>query len=354
VSIILRVAALLPIPVILGLVIWAGNRPLPPPPVLEQGDHHGASSASKAFKLPDKLGEGWAVQGKVEQYDKKTLFDRIDGAAPAYIRAGFEYSLGAELRKPGMKESVVADIYAMGSAPRALGMYATERDLSYTFIEVGEAGYVASGSLNFWQGPFYVKLAGFEEGEAMDRALKEVAAALAKALPRAKDRGALAPLGWLAEEGRVAHSEGYSYPPLGDVDGLDQVFFASYRASAEGEPFKLFVVRLKDAAEAEQRLGRARAYFEKDGAKVSESKEGEARILEVAGEETRTVLLLKGAVLAGAIDLTDPAMVPVARARLLPTVDRASAGPTKKAAAGGENVGVPGWTQAARGKKAER
>jgi hypothetical protein len=320
----LKLLALVPIPVVIGLVLWAGTRPVPPPPLLRHGGggHGGADDGPKAVTLPEKLKSGWAVQGKVERYNKKTLFDRIDGAAPAYIRAGFVYSLGAELKLPDMKESVVADIYAMGSAARALGMYATERDASYSFIEVGEEGYLASGSLNFWQDQFYIKLAGFEEGESMNAALRKLASDLGGALPATSGGGKkeLAPLRWLPPDGRQENSDGYSHTPLGDVEGLEQVFFASYKEQGAEERYRLFVGQAKDAAEAGQRYGRVKAYFEKDGAKTAESTEGSVRILKVEGDAP-TLLLQKGSTLAGAVDLPSAGLVAAAQGKLLKALE---------------------------------
>jgi len=183
----LQVIALLPIPIILALVVWAGQRPLPNLPLTQTQKPAATFLNSGPVVLPLAPRPGWKLQGQPVRYDDKTLFDRIDGAAPVYLRAGFVYSLGAEYLQKGSKDPVVLDLYDMGTPSCALGMYATERDLSYAFIPVGDEGYLASGSLNFWQGRFYVKLAGFEQGKSMDQALTELAAALAQALPRAKE-----------------------------------------------------------------------------------------------------------------------------------------------------------------------
>jgi hypothetical protein len=316
-SVLIRLLALAPIPIVIALVVWAGKRPMPPPLVLKQ---HGGAEAGAAgaatVKLPAELASGWKLQGKIEQYNKKTLFDRIDGAAPAYIRAGYAYSLGAEFRKPdAMKESVVVDVYDMGTVPQGLGMYATERDSSYTFIPVGQEGYLASGSLNFWKGRFYVKLAGFEDNEAMNKALRELAEGLAKTLPLEDKDRSLAPLALLPKEERLPNADGYSHPPLADIEGLARVFYTSYRAGGE-QSYRVFIVRCKDTSEAAKRLGQVKAYFTKDGAEIEESAEGEAKLLLARGDAT-TLVVQRGALLAGAVDLTEATLVPAARAKVL-------------------------------------
>ncbi len=299
----LQVLALAPIPIIVALIWWSAERPPPPPPLVPAAASHGKPGAGKAgaVKLPATLKSGWKLQGKVVRYNDKTLFDRINGAAPAYIRAGFAASYGAEYVKKGYEDAVVIDAYDMGTALQGLGMYSTERDSSYSFIDIGNEGYLASGSLNMWYGRFYIKMAGFEEGEKMDRGLKELAAGLIKALPRAaKTSSVTAPADRLPAEGRVAHSTGYSKPSLSDVDGLDGAFYADYK---EGEAtYRLFVVLVKDGAAAGARVAKIKAYFAKDGAKIEEGKEGAAALLKATGDTT-TFVLQAGAVLAGGVDL---------------------------------------------------
>jgi hypothetical protein len=276
--------------------------------------------------LPEAPRPGWKLAAPPVRYDAKTLFDRIDGGAGTYIRAGFVYSLGGDYRKQGMKDPVVIDAYDMGTASRALGMYATERDRSYSFIDIGDEGYLASGSLNFWKGRFYVKLAGYEQGEAGDRDLRELASSLAVALPvesRAKEE--LAPLALLPAEGRQPHSDGFSLPPLGDVEGLQGSYYAEYK---EGEiAFRLFVVHESSPAAAATRYEKAKAYFGKGKAEAAaeERTEDGARVFRVAGE-SNTFFVLHGALLGGGVDLPNAALLPGAIQKLARSVARAGAG----------------------------
>lgn len=312
----LKFLVLLLIPIIVAVLWWTAKSP-PPPPALAAGPTLGSTGSAPAADLPSNLGSGWRMQGKESRYNNKTLFDRINGAAPAYIRAGFVYSLGAEFTKEGQREPVIADVYDMGTHPQALGMYATERDPSYTFLEVGDGGYVASGSLNFWRGRFYVKLAGYEEGEAMDRALQELATGLSSALP-VKEGGAqsLASLALLPREGRQPHSDGYSHPPLADVKGLQQVFYADYQGVGE-TTYRLFLVQTKSPKAAAARLDEARSYFAKDGAQIVVETEGPLRLVEVSADSITTLVCSRGAIFAGGIDLMDGGAVKAARERLI-------------------------------------
>lgn len=311
----LQVLALLPIPLVVALVVWAGRRPQPHLQ-LPVAKHAHKGGGPRAVELPPSPAKGWQLQGAAVRYDEKSLFDRIDGAAPVYIRAGFVYSLGGEYKRQGAKEPIIVDLYDMGTTSRALGMYATERDASYRFIRVGDEGYLASGSLNFWRGRFYAKLAGQEQGEAMDRDLEELARALAAKLPAEKGAAAeLAPLALLPAEDRLEHGRGYSHPPLGDVDGLAATHYQDYKQGEQG--YRLFARQGPDAA---SRYAAAKAYFQKDKAKAEESEVDGTKVLSVTTDGATTLLLLRGQLLLGAIDLQGAELAPTVRTRLLAAI----------------------------------
>jgi hypothetical protein len=308
----LQIISLIPIPLVVLMLLHTARKP---EPLQLTGKSKAAGGGAAEAVLPAEVKPTWRLQGSPVRYDEKTLFDRIDGAAPVYLKAGFVYSLGADYKQEGAKDPVVIDAYDMGTPSRALGVYATERDMSYTFITVGDAGYLASGSLNFWRGRFYVKLAGYAQGEEMDRALTTLARGVAAALPApaAADK-ALAPLKLLPSEGRVPSSDGYAHSPLGDVEGLAGACYAEYK---EGEAaFKLFVVREASAEAAAARFEKARSYFQKDKAKLQEGSVGKLKALDVAGDGgTASFVLLGGALLGGSLDLP-AAQLATAKARM--------------------------------------
>jgi hypothetical protein len=314
--VLLQLLALLPIPIIVVLVVWAAREPHEQQLVLEGHHDHGHASGAatrsgdESIRLPRQTEQGWELHGEVQRYDKDTLFDRINGAAPAYFRAGFRHSLGAEYKKPQLDDPVMVDVYDMGSPARALGMYATERDLSYDFLDVGEEGYLAAGSLNFWKGRFYVKLAGFGEGEAVDRALEQLARSLSEALPANAEsaREPLQQLEILPEDKQIPHSQGYSHPELADIAGLAGVFYADYRHGEESR-LRLFVARTEGAEAARQRLADLRGYFDKDGAAIDTREVGGSEAVVAEGEQATTFALARGDLFLGAVELVETQML---------------------------------------------
>lgn len=180
----LQILALLPIPLILGLVAWRGLSTKPPrgirlPKVKAAALGKGNDGQRKA--LPATLA-GWK-RGAIETFDKKTLFDRIDGAAPPYIAAGFRHLRAFDVTRPGGKENVQVEIYRLGDNKQARALHQKERGPladGRVVVQVGDEGHKSQGALAFVVASFYVKLAAFE---APDQAqLEPVAQALAAAL----------------------------------------------------------------------------------------------------------------------------------------------------------------------------
>lgn len=207
----LQILALLPIPLILGLVVWRGLSTKPPrgirlPKV--KAAAHGKANNGKAKALPAMLA-GWK-RGAIETFDKKTLFDRIDGAAPPYISAGFRHLRAFDVTRPGGKENVQVEIYRLGDNKQARALHQQERGPladGRVAVQVGDEGHKSQGALAFVVGSFYVKLAAFEApGQAQ---LEPVAKALAAALsngatntspaPSPKPSGAKALVGGLPD-----------------------------------------------------------------------------------------------------------------------------------------------------------
>ncbi len=315
----LQFLALLPLPIIVGLIIMSVKRPpVAPLPAGSSGKARGASAGSTRLVLPTKLASGWTLKGKQSRYNSKTLYDRINGAAPAYIRAGYVGSVSAEYVHKGFKDSVMVDAYDMGSTARALGMYASERDRSYTFCDMADEGYLASGSLNLWSGRIYIKLAGFEEGEAMDAGLKALASDMVKTLPVASDhKKTTAGLALLPAAGRLDHGGGYSHAAFADVKGLEGVFTGAYGSTAEGAsnpPITIFAVKAVDGGAAGERLVKALAYFKGfNGTMDQRALEGGGKEIVIRGEGAAQLLVQRGALLGGALDLTNKGDLVLAR-----------------------------------------
>src|SRR5512139_200439 len=105
--------------------------------------------------LPDAAAIGAKAIGEPVFYGEN-LFEYIDGGAEVYHQYQF-VGLVHQKYRAGEVELTV-DIYDMGGAVNAFGIYSVERAPGYNYVPIGAEGYLNDLVLNFLQGPCYVKL----------------------------------------------------------------------------------------------------------------------------------------------------------------------------------------------------
>lgn len=124
--------------------------------------------------IPDSL-NGWHVQGQVATYDRKTVFDYLDGGAEIYLAYGMT-SVRA-VRYAGLNEpSIDVSIFEMAEPEGAFGAFTYER--LDPEAGIGQGSEYGAGMLRFWHGRFFV----FIQAERETPASREATIALGKVL----------------------------------------------------------------------------------------------------------------------------------------------------------------------------
>lgn len=120
--------------------------------------------------VPSGSLEGWRLKGPCARYDASNLYLYIDGQAEFYIDYGFRSLLSGEFVSGKERgAAVVVDIYDMGDKDRAFGIYSAEKDESAKRVDAGAEGYQSGQVLNFWKGPFYVKISALGQIAGAER-----------------------------------------------------------------------------------------------------------------------------------------------------------------------------------------
>ena len=231
-----------------NLALCAGASAAPPP---------AADRSQVARLLSEPLPGHATAQGSPAYYESESLYQYIDGGADVYLLYDFQTLLHQEF-KSGAAD-LTADIYDMGTAEDAFGMYSSERSPGYNYVTVGAEGYRSKGTLNFLQDRYYVKLAG--SGAGADALLDQFARILSTRIGGV--RTLPAPLEKLPQEHRVKHSEQYiRKDPLGHAF-LAPAYVVKY-ASA-GKESKLVVSVASDPAAAKARAQQLAEHFKRTG-----------------------------------------------------------------------------------------
>ncbi|HEX6879490.1 MAG TPA: DUF6599 family protein, partial [Terriglobales bacterium] len=185
----------LPVLLVLATMVSAQSRPADPKPLTD-------TARQNLYELlPNPVPEQATPQSAAMFYTPEDLYKYMDGGADAFLLYDFQMLLHQDLRVKDVDLSI--DIFDMGTAENAFGMYASERSPTYHYIPLGVEGYDNEGILNFLQGSYYVKLAAFGSNAngVLDRFAKLIS-------QRIKTEASFpAPLQLLPSTNRIAHSE---------------------------------------------------------------------------------------------------------------------------------------------------
>ena len=207
--------------------------------------------------LPDRSGE-WARAAQVQMFNPGDLWEFIDGAAEQFLAYGFQDLATTRYTSDQTRTVVVAEIYRMGEAVGAFGIYRQEVSPKARPLALGVEGRSSSNTIRFWTGEFYVKLTSPPGGGRMPE-LEALGAAIAKGLGAPGKMPA--EVGWFPSAGQLPDS--VKYVP---ADALGQAAFTkAFEAKYEnpGEPSTALVVPFDSDKSAAAALARYESFLAK-------------------------------------------------------------------------------------------
>lgn len=211
--------------------------------------------------IPTKILD-WEAFGKDQVYDRKTIFNYIDGGAEVYLAFDFRGVFVRTYRAPSGDE-IVLDIFDMGSPEEAYGVFSCDRQDPE--VGIGQEATFVPGLLRFWQGRYFVSISSAGEEEKAEKAILELGMDVASLLG---PPGELPPLlRILPPEGLIKRKISYFHGAISlnnryfvaseNILGLDRgktdCVFAEYEEGGK-ETAKLLVVRYPDESQAKAAL----------------------------------------------------------------------------------------------------
>jgi hypothetical protein len=203
---------------------------------------------------------------KARSFRPEDLWQFIDGAADRYLAYGFEEVAASEFVQEGTGCRVLIDIYRMKDPLNAYGIYAQERSPDYQFLKVGNEGYSTGNTLNFWAGPYYVKITTFERNDAVMREISELARVMAAKVtaPGAEP----VEIGHLPKTNQLPHTMAYIPRDVLGQSYLVHGFEAKYRA--DGRDYRMILVVLESPDAAQRAMARYRQFLSGSGKAVND------------------------------------------------------------------------------------
>lgn len=214
----------------------------------------------KALFPDDNTIKGWRKSGDVTFYVENNLFEYIDGAAEAFFAYGFKLCGTLEYTPiSGENRYIKVDIYDMDRDIQAFGIYASEIYPDLKMIDIGTNGYIEPPLLNFWQGPYYVKIIA-SSSDLIEKNIQFAKYVSEKIPYKVKPPE---PLKLLPVEDKVDESERYMLKNVLGYDFLENCVSANYKL---GDDVKtLFIMVYENSDSAKERYSRLLKYEEENG-----------------------------------------------------------------------------------------
>jgi hypothetical protein len=198
---------------------------------------------------------GWTPLGDAQTYDRKTLFNYIDGASEYFFTYSFEKMAMRQYRNAAGLELVV-EVWRLSKTADAYGLFSGHAGDAVSVGRASDATLETGSRLYFWQDRFYAVLTATTT--LSDDDLKSFAKIVSDELPAGGSRPAL--VGRLPSDGLKAGTVKFFHEELAIQDqlwlggenllGLSQdtdAAFAVYEIG--GEQVKLLLVQYPDASQ---------------------------------------------------------------------------------------------------------
>jgi hypothetical protein len=138
----------------------------------------GGDVKDMAQSIPKKILD-WEATGQDAVYDRKTIYDYMDGGAEVYLAFDFR-NVFVRKYKGQARDEIALDIYDMGSPVEAFGIFSCDRqDPEAGIGQESEYGY---GLLRFRQGRFFVSITASGDEQRAEKAILELGKAVAPLL----------------------------------------------------------------------------------------------------------------------------------------------------------------------------
>ena len=230
------------------------------------------------LELLPKQGElsAWRIVSDPRFFEPDNLFEYIDGAADQYILYGFRKVITSDYAVGTDSSSVSVEIYCMKSPMHAFAIYAAERSPEEQPIAIGVQGYLGTNVLNFYKGPYYIKMTSFALSKDLSTSLAQMGRSIADKIPG--EFNAPEMFRYFPVESKVKQSERYIPTNFLGQSYLQNGYRCDY--ASDHETYQVFLVPLESDSAAQTILKKYQNFLESQDYRVSRQGDDKAVIAE--------------------------------------------------------------------------
>lgn len=119
--------------------------------------------------LPQKV-KGFEKSDKAKPFDRKNLYDYLDGGAELYLAYDFQSLLVQDYQNG--EKLITLEIYLMGTSQDAFGLYSLDQEGEN--IQIGDKSNYGSGLLKFWKFKYFVRITDMSGDDRSKDAILEL------------------------------------------------------------------------------------------------------------------------------------------------------------------------------------
>jgi hypothetical protein len=134
---------------------------------------------SREIFLPSEAG-GWKWDRKEAEYNSKTLFKYMDGAAELYLAYGFQ-NLTVRRFERSNQPPITCELYEMACSEDAYGVFSYEHQDET--VGIGQGSEFGGGLLRFWKDKYFVSIYAEGEGAEVESGILKMGRAAANSIP---------------------------------------------------------------------------------------------------------------------------------------------------------------------------
>jgi hypothetical protein len=218
-------------------------------------------STTKPAEVPDKdkilmnsllpkTIDGWKIVEPGQYFDRRTIFDYMDGAGELYRSYSYRELLVQQYKSEQVAEPVITvELFDMGSSADAFGIFSFEQ--MDEPVGVGQGSEYGSGLLRFWKNQYFINIYTENETDITKQTSLALGKNIATAIP---ENGTIPKLvSFLPQEGLMVRSIRYFHLQSGlnhhynladknvlNLDSTTNAILAKYQFASE-KPYILLI-----------------------------------------------------------------------------------------------------------------
>ncbi|UCE73066.1 MAG: hypothetical protein JSV56_08475 [Methanomassiliicoccales archaeon] len=243
---------------------------------------------------------GWEQSSNPQFFEPGNLWEYMNGQAELYIQYGFQLLVTTDYILKKDSSSINIEIFQMESPVHAFAIYAAERSPQDKVIKIGVQGYIGMGVLNFWKGPYYVKLTTFQSSSTVEDVLLELSHIIADKIIGNYSEPKL--FTYFPEKNKIKMSERYIPKNFLGQPFLENGYLANY--NREGSRYQVFLVNNGSLKKAEESFQKYKRFLASESDIISHELKYDYQIVKTEKEKMNIVFQYK-TIMGGVLHIDD-------------------------------------------------